>query len=80
VVEFLCVDGRVHSVRFPRDSLTAEAAAFLSRTSQLASPPLVDRGSRFVLTFEGAPPGRYPFLVEGSGGAGQGVIVVGAGG
>lgn len=76
VVEFFTVDGRVHTVRFPPDSLTTAAREFLRRTEQLESPPLVERGSRFVLTFEGAPFGRYPFVSDGNGGSTWGVVVV----
>lgn len=79
IVEFLTVDGRVHTVSFPEDSLPLDAALFLERTSQLRSPPLVDRGSRFVLTLEGAPSGRYVFRSEGTGGEAWGVIRVGDG-
>lgn len=77
VVEFLTVDGRIHTVSFPEDSLPLDAVLFLRRTSQLRSPPLVDRGSRFVLDFEDAPSARYRFLSEGPGGEAWGVIVVG---
>lgn len=76
IVEFVPVDGRVHTIRFAADSLPLDARLFLQRTSQLESPPLVDRSSRFVLTFDGAPEGRYGYLVEGPGGAARGVVVV----
>lgn len=79
IVEFVTVDGRIHTVTFPEDSLAMDAALFLRRTSQLRSPPLVDRGSRFVLTFEDAPPGRYPFRSDGPGGEAWGLILVGEG-
>ena len=72
------MDGRIHTVSFPEDSLPLDAALFLRRTSQLESPPLVERGSRFVLTFEDAPSGRYRFRSEGPGGEAWGLIVVGA--
>lgn len=74
---FTTVDGRVHTVSFPEDSLALDATLFLERTSQLRSPPLVDRGSRFVVTFQGAPEGRYPFRSRGPGGEAWGVLVVG---
>lgn len=76
LVVFTTVDGRVHTVSFPEDSLPLPAALFLERTSQTRSPPLVDRGSRFVVTFEGAPRGRYPFLSRGPGGEAWGTLVV----
>lgn len=79
VVEFVTADGRVHTVRFPPDSLGGEAADFLRRTGQLESPPLVERGARFVLTFRDAPSGRYPFRADGGGGVAWGVLVVDGG-
>lgn len=76
VVEFLTVDGRVHVLEFPVDSLSPLTAEFLRDTRQLESPPLVDRGSRFVVSFRGAPAGRYPFRSHGSGADAWGEIVV----
>jgi len=77
VIHFLSADRRVQTVTFGGEGLGAEAEAFLRRTGQLASPPLVDAGSRFVLSLEGAPLGRYPFRVEGHGDPVGGVVVVG---
>jgi plastocyanin len=76
-VEFVTVDHRVHTVWFPPDSLSPQAMAFLTSTEQLGSPPLVQRGSQFVLVLEDAPPGRYPFISQGHGGMASGVIEVG---
>lgn len=76
VVDFVTVDGRVHTLSFADDSLSAEARDFLRRTGQTGSPPLLDRGARFVLDLDGAPEGRYPFRSEGPGGDARGVIVV----
>jgi plastocyanin len=75
-VEFVTVDHRVHTVWFPPDSLSAEGLAFLDSTQQAGSPPLLERGSRFVLFLEDAPPGRYPFISQGHGGTALGVIEV----
>ena len=76
-VEFLTVDHRVHTVEFLADSLVTEVMAFLEYTGQMASPPLVERGSRFVLNLQNAPVGRYFFRSEGHGGTAQGVVEVG---
>jgi plastocyanin len=76
VVQFVTVDRRVHAVRFPTDSLAQPEAAFIETTGQGASPPLLGLGSRFVVTFENAPPGRYPFLSSGHGEATGGIIFV----
>lgn len=75
-VEFVTTDWRVHEVRFEADSLSPEAHRFLAESDQLESPPLVDRGARFVVSFHDAPEGRYPFLVEGNRAPGRGVVVV----
>jgi len=75
-VEFITSDFLVHEVVFEHDSLSADQWAFLERTDQIDSPPLVQRDSRYVLAFEGAPPGRYPYSLQGNGDAGRGVIVV----
>ena len=75
-VEFVTTDWLIHEVIFEIDSLTSEQRAFLERTDQAASPPLVERDSRYVLVFEGAPPGRYPYRLEGNGRPGRGVILV----
>jgi plastocyanin len=76
-VEFRTVDHRVHNVSFIADSLTLEVHAFLESTGQMASPPLVSRGSRFILRLQNAPSGRYLFRSEGHGGVALGVVQVG---
>lgn len=75
-VEFFTADHRVHTVTFLPDSLTPAAHVFLESSGQLRSPPLVARGTRFILRFQDAPPGRYPFVSEGHGGTAHGVVVV----
>ena len=76
-VEFRTVDRRVHTVRFPEDSLDLDGRRFLESTGQMASPPLVDRGGRFIVRFDDAPRGRYPFESRGHGGTAWGVVEVG---
>jgi len=76
-IEFFTVDHRVHTLRFIADSLTDEVHAFLDSTAQMASPPLVSRGSRFVVRLQNAPVGRYLYVSEGHGGVARGVIDVG---
>ncbi len=75
-LEFVTGDWLVHEIIFELDSLLPDARAFLERTDQVASPPMLRLDSRFVVDFEGSPPGRYPFVVEGSGAPGHGVVVV----
>jgi plastocyanin len=75
-VEFLSADHRVHTLTFPADSLAPEVHSFLVATGQLEIPPLVSRGTRFVLHLLDAPPGRYPFVSEGHGGLAHGVVLV----
>jgi len=75
-LEFVTGDWLVHEIIFELDSLLPDARAFLERTDQVASPPMLRLDSRFVVDFEGSPPGRYPFVLEGSGAPGHGVVVV----
>lgn len=75
-VEFVTGDWRVHEVRFDLEAASPAGRSFLETTDQVASPPLVDRGARFVVSFGDAPPGRYPFVVEGNSRAARGVVVV----
>lgn len=77
IVEIVTVDRRIHTVTFLPDSLSPEAEAFLRETNQMQSPPLLERGSRFVISFRDAPPGRYAFVSEGHGGTASGIIVIG---
>jgi plastocyanin len=76
LVRFLSEDWYVHEIRFELDSISAPGRAFLLETDQDASPPLLARGAQFVLSFSGAPVGRYPFTLEGNRGPGRGLIVV----
>jgi plastocyanin len=75
-VEFLTTDWLVHEIIFDADSLGAAQRSFLESTDQVASPPLIEQASRYVLSFVGAPPGRYAYRLEGNGRPGRGVIVV----
>jgi len=75
-VEFVTSDWLIHEVIFEADSVAGERWDFLTRTDQASSPPLIDKESRYVLSFVGAPAGRYPYRIEGNGGPGKGVIVV----
>jgi hypothetical protein len=75
-IEFVSGDWRVHEIRFELDSLTLEAVEFLRATDQVASPLLVEMDARFVVSFHEAPVGRYPYVVEGNGLPGRGVVVV----
>lgn len=75
-VQFISSDRLVHEVRFRLDSLSAPARTFLTRTGQGSSPPLLEMDARFVVSFVGAPLGRYPYGLEGNRGAGSGEIVV----
>ena len=75
-VQFVSADWRVHEVMFELDSLRPVAHRFLEGTGQVSSPPLLQQGSRFVLSFSDAPPGRYPFAIAGNTAAGHGVVIV----
>jgi len=75
-VQFVPSDWLIHAVAFQVDSLQPSLWAFLQRMGQTASPPLLQQGSRFVLSFVDAPPGRYPYALVGNRRPGTGVIVV----
>jgi len=76
LVQFVSTDWFVHEVRFDLDAMTLPVREFLERTGQTASPPLLQEGSRLVLTFEDAPTGRYPYVLQGNRESGLGEIVV----
>jgi len=75
-VEFVTTDWLVHEILFDSAVLTPSQRSFLERTDQMFSPPMIDRGSRYVLSFVDAPPGRYTYRLEGNGSASRGTIVV----
>jgi hypothetical protein len=73
-VSFQGGDTRGHVVRFDTLALGPAALDWLRQTDQVESPPLLTPASRWVVSFEGAPEGVYPFAVEGSGELGFGRI------
>lgn len=76
IVQFVTLDHRVHLIRFDEGALDPPALGFLRGTGQDRAPPLLVEGARLALTFDGAPPGIYPFWVEGNGGRAPGEIRV----
>ncbi len=77
VVQFRMMDHRVHRVRFSVDELEPEVREFLRSTGQASPAPLTELDARLVITFDGAPPGEYRFVVEGFGNPVEGSIRVG---
>ena len=75
-VQFVSGDWLVHELLFEVDSMSAAARGFLSRTEQGRSPPLMHLDARFVVSLDGAPSGRYPYRIEGTGAPGRGALVV----
>lgn len=75
-VQFVSADHLVHEVAFALDSVGAPGRAFLLRTRQSASPPLLEIDARFVVSFVGAPEGRYPYTLAGNREGGAGEVVV----
>jgi len=76
IVQFETVDGRVHTIEFFADSLQPDAREFLLNTGQLRSPPLLERGTIYEVSFAEAPPGYYPFFAQGPGSAVSGAVFV----
>jgi len=73
-VEFVTVDHRIHRIVFPEDSLDAEGLKFLTESGAASSPPMTEKGNRFLLRLEGAPRLRYVFFSYSHGGVARGVI------
>ncbi len=74
--DFRSDDSRPRSVRFQADSVSPAARGFLSQQGDGSSPPLLAAGAHWLVDFSEAPPGRYPFVVEGTGASARGVVVV----
>ena len=75
-VHFVTADNRVHTVEFRLSELAEAQRAFLDATGQGGSPPLIQRGARFVVSFVDAPGGLYPFLVQAHGDPVEGAIAI----
>jgi hypothetical protein len=74
LVQVVALDHRVYLLVFDAAELGAAEWEFLRSTGQDSPAPLVERGSRLVVTFEDAPPGSYGFRVETGGSSASGVI------
>lgn len=75
-VDFRTGDAHPRVVSFLLDSLPPEARDLLQRRGVTVSPPLAAASVHWPVPFDSAPPGRYPYRVEGSGEPGAGVVVV----
>lgn len=71
VVRFTATDLGTHAIVFLEGGLSPDARAFLDNSGQLRGPPLLEPGSAWVLSLEGAPAGEYPFHCVTHGGAGR---------
>lgn len=61
VVRFVAADARTHAVAFDDAALRPDQREFLESTNQMRSPPLLATGSAWIVSFEDAPAGAYPF-------------------
>lgn len=75
-VDFVGGDGHLRIVSFETGGLEDAPRDFLAGNGVESSPPLLGLGVHWAVPLTGAPPGRYPFRIEGSGGEGRGVVVV----
>lgn len=75
-LQFVSSDWLIHEVRFDSAEMNDRTRSFMIVTDQMRSPPLLQRGARYVLSFVDAPDGAYPFRLEGNRGPGRGVIMV----
>lgn len=71
VIRFTAKDGHSHALLFDAAQIPSAAVAFLERTRQLRSPPLLHKGASWVISFEGAPAGEYHFTCATHGGGGR---------
>lgn len=62
VVRFITADRHPHAITFDLAQLAPATEDFLRRTDQLRSPPLISEGASWVVSFQEAPPGVYPFI------------------
>ena len=75
-LQFVSSDWLIHEVHFDSAIMDDQARSFMVVTGQMNSPPLLQQGARFVLSFVDAPLGTYPFRLQGNRADGRGVIVV----
>ena len=75
-VVFEVSDFRVHTVEFMAEGMTPAQSAAIEENAQFKGPPLIERGSRYVVTFHGAPPGTYPYRITGLGEPALGAVVI----
>lgn len=71
VVRFTAADAGNHALAFDETAIAPESRAFLEVTHQLRGPPLITTGAVWVVSFDGAPPGDYPFTCLTYGGLGR---------
>ena len=58
-LRFTTADSRTHAIAF--EVAAPELKAFLETSGQLRSPPLIAKGTSWVIALKDAPPGQYPF-------------------
>tara|TARA_Y100000590_G_scaffold116955_1_gene133539 strand:- start:8771 stop:9217 length:447 start_codon:yes stop_codon:yes gene_type:complete len=75
-IEIISLDHKVHTLSFVADSISHESYDFLIATDQLNGPPLLERGSSFLVDFRDAPKGRYVFSSSSHGESVYGIITV----
>lgn len=81
-VVFVLQSGAPHNVAFSADEIADAAEPALSRAlpdrmSTLAGPLLTTAGTKYTLSLDGVPPGRYPFFCMPHAGMNmKGVLVV----
>jgi plastocyanin len=61
LVRFIASDAGAHAIAFDGETLEQGAREFLDRTGQMRSPPFVESGSTWVVSFKDAPPGKYSY-------------------
>ena len=77
-IRFTAGDALTHAVAFDTAAMAPSSRRFLAETSQAAGPPLIQVGTGWIVSLDGAPPGEYPFHCLAHGGAGRIVVSEGA--
>lgn len=75
-LQFIAGDGFVHLVHFDTTRVSPEQRRWLDAVGARVGPALLNRDSRWVIDFDAAPIGRYPFMVEGNLEPGRGTVIV----
>lgn len=61
LLRFISNDAGAHAIAFDGEGMGADARAFLEKSGQMRSPPFLAANATWVVSFKGAPAGKYPY-------------------